>query len=61
MRKITKAQIYMGGNTSPITVDVKDIVSGYYHKNMITIISTLGKEYETTPNNVLLIHTYEKE
>lgn len=44
MRKITKAQIYMGGNASPITVDVKDIVSGYYHKNMITIISTSGKE-----------------
>ena len=60
MHKITKAQIYMGGNESPITVDVKDIISGYYHKNMITIISTLGKEYETTPSNVLIITTEEE-
>ena len=60
MRKITKAQIYMGGNTSPITVDVKDIVSGYYHKNMITIIATNGKKYETHTANVLIITTEEE-
>ena len=53
---MTKALIYMGGNTKPIEVDVKEIYYGCYDNPEITeIISTNSKNYKTHINNVLVI------
>lgn len=61
MRKITKAQIYMGGTINPIVVDVKrSYYSCYGDPNLVTIIATNGKKYETHTANVLIITTEEE-
>lgn len=53
MAEKTKAQIYMGGRTTPIEVDVKEVKC--YSKYSIIIESTNGILYETHLNNVLFI------
>lgn len=56
---MTKALIYMGGNTKPITVDVK-YITGYSPYTMV-IEATDGTIYETHLSNVLVITKKEEE
>lgn len=61
MAEKTKAQIYMGGTINPIVVDVKKSYYSYCgDTNIITIIATNGKKYETHTANVLIITTEEE-
>lgn len=61
MAEKTKAQIYMGGTINPIVVDVKrSYYSCYGNPNLVTIIATNGKKYETHTSNVLIITTEEE-
>lgn len=50
---MTKALIYMGGNTKPIEVDVKTIER--YGLHNVTIEATNSTIYETHSSNVLFI------
>lgn len=51
----------MGGRTTPIEVEVKDSYYSYYgDTDIITIIATNGKHYETHSSNVLFITTEEE-
>ena len=51
----------MGGTINPIVVDVKrSYYSCYGDPNLVTIIATNGKKYETHTANVLIITTEEE-
>lgn len=56
---MTKALIYMGGNTKPIEVDVKTIER--YGPYNVIIEATNNTIYETHSSNVLFITKKEEE